>query len=110
VGHARIFRAGIAGLGAWIPIARRSVGAWAGPVAIGLCLMTGYLYGSLFFTPIDVPFLAAMCGATCGILLMARGETPSWPATIAAGGGDRGAGGDPPRPRGLHPRTHPRRT
>jgi len=85
VRHAMTFVAGIAGLAALVPIARLSVGAWAGPVAIGLCLMTGYLYGSLFFTPIDVPFLAAMCGATCGILLMARGEAPTWSATVAAG-------------------------
>src|SRR5262249_57872132 len=102
VRHAMTFLAGIAGLAALIPIARLSVGAWAGPVAIGLCLMTGYLYGSLFFTPIDVPFLAAMCGATCGILLMARSETPSWPATIAAGV-VIGVGGSAPPPGPLPP-------
>jgi len=85
VRHAMTFLAGIAGLAALIPIARLSVGAWAGPVAIALCLMTGYLYGSLFFTPIDVPFLAAMAWATWAILLMARGGAPTWSATIAAG-------------------------
>jgi hypothetical protein len=85
VRHAMTFLVGIAGLAALIPIARLSVGGWAGPVAIALCLMTGYLYGSLFFTPIDVPFLAAMCWTTWAILLMARGDAPTWPATIAAG-------------------------
>jgi hypothetical protein len=85
VRHAMTFLAGIAGLAALIPIARLSVGGWAGVVAIGLCLTTGYLYGSLFFTPIDVPFLAAMCWATWAILLMARGDAPTWPATITAG-------------------------
>ena len=45
---------------ALLPIARFSVGRGAGPVALALCLTTGYLYGSLFFTPIDVPFLAAI--------------------------------------------------
>lgn len=85
VRHATTFLAGIAGLAALIPIARLSVGPWAGPVAIALCLMTGYLYGSLFFTPIDVPFMAAMAWATWAILLMTRGGAPTWPATIAAG-------------------------
>jgi hypothetical protein len=47
--------------------------------------MTGYFYGSLFFTPIDVPFMAAMTWATLAILVMARRMVPSWPATIAAG-------------------------
>jgi len=85
VRHAMTFLAGIAGLAALLPIARLSVGAWAGPVAIALCLMTGYVYGSLFFTPIDVPFLAAVTWATWAILLMARGETPTWGAAVAAG-------------------------
>lgn len=85
VRHAMTFLAGIAGLAALLPIAYLSIGRWAGPVAITLCLMTGYLYGSLFFTPIDVPFLAAMTWATWAILLMARGGTPTWPATVAAG-------------------------
>jgi hypothetical protein len=85
VRHAMTFVAGLAGLAALVPIARLSVGGWAGTIAIALCLLTGYLYGSLFFTPIDVPFLAAMCWATFAILLMARHEVPSWPATVAAG-------------------------
>ena len=85
VRHAMTFLAGLAALAALIPIARLSVGRWAGPLAIALCLMTGYFYGSLFFTPIDVPFMAAMTWAICAILMMARRELPSWPATIAAG-------------------------
>src|SRR5262245_23142427 len=85
VRHAMTFLAGVIGLAALIPIARLSVGSWAGPAAIALCLMTGYLYGGLFFTPIDVPFLAAMSWATFAILMMARGERPTWPATVAAG-------------------------
>jgi hypothetical protein len=85
VRHAMTFLTGIAGLAALMPIARLSVGAWAGPIAIALCLTTGYVYGSLFFTPIDVPFLAAMTWATWAILLMARGEAPTWPAAVAAG-------------------------
>ena len=85
VRHAVTFLLGIAGLAALVPIARLSVGGWAGPVAIALCLMTGYVYGSLFFTPIDVPFLAAMSLATWAILSMARGDAPTWPATVAAG-------------------------
>jgi hypothetical protein len=48
--------------------------------------MTGYVYGSLFFTPIDVPFLAAMTWATLAIAVMARQVLPSWPSTLAAGG------------------------
>src|SRR5262249_8606033 len=63
VRHVMTFLAGVIGLAALIPIARLSVGSWAGPAAIALCLMTGYLYGGLFFTPIDVPFLAAMSWA-----------------------------------------------
>src|SRR5205085_8066024 len=46
VRHALTFLAGIAGLAALLPIARLSVGAWAGPIAILLCLTTGYFYGS----------------------------------------------------------------
>jgi hypothetical protein len=47
--------------------------------------MTGYFYGSLFFTPIDVPFLAAMTWATLAIVVMTRQVLPSWRATVAAG-------------------------
>jgi hypothetical protein len=45
-----------------LPIGRIAVGRWASLTAVVLCLTTGYLYGSLFFTPIDVPFLAARHG------------------------------------------------
>jgi hypothetical protein len=85
VRHALTFLVGLAGLAALVPIARLSVGRWAGPAALVLCLTTGYLYGSLFFTPIDVPFLAAMCWSTLAVLLMARQVVPGWPATIGAG-------------------------
>jgi hypothetical protein len=85
VRHALTFLVGLAGLATLLPVARLSVGGWAGPIALGLCLMTGYLYGSLFFTPIDVPFLAAMAFAVLAILHMARGGVPSWGATLAAG-------------------------
>jgi hypothetical protein len=50
-----------------------------------LSLLTGYFYGSLFFTPIDVPFVAAMTWATLAILVMTRQVLPSWRASIAAG-------------------------
>jgi hypothetical protein len=83
--HTLTFLVGLAGLAALLPVARLSVGSWAGPAALLLCLTTGYLYGSLFFTPIDVPFLAAMCWAILAILVMARRAVPAWPATICAG-------------------------
>ena len=85
VRHAVTFVAGLAGIAALLPIAWLSVGCWAGPIAVGLCLITGYLYGSLFFTPIDVPFLAAMSWATLAILAMARQVVPTWPATLFTG-------------------------
>src|SRR5262244_4210265 len=85
VRHAMTFLIGIAGLATLLPIARFSVGRWAGPAALTLCLITGYLYGGLFFTPIDVPFLAAMGMATLAIVLMARRVVPTWSATIGAG-------------------------
>ncbi len=50
------FMTGLAGLAALVPIGRLAVGRWGGLIAISLCLTTGYLYGSLFFTPIDIPF------------------------------------------------------
>lgn len=62
VRHAATFFVGLAGLAALLPLGRLSVGRWAGLTAIALCLMTGYVYGSLFSTPIDVPFLAVMTG------------------------------------------------
>lgn len=85
VRHAMTFMVGLAGVAPLLPIGRLAVGRWAGLAAIALCLMTGYFYGSLFFTPIDVPFLAAMTWATLAILVMTRRELPSWPATMAAG-------------------------
>jgi hypothetical protein len=85
VRHATTFVVGLTGIAALLPIARLSAGRWAGPVAVGLCLITGYLYGSLFFTPIDVPFLAAMTWATLAIIAMTRHVVPTWPATLFAG-------------------------
>ena len=85
VRHAMTFLVGIAGLGTLLPIARFSVGRWAGVAALILCLITGYLYGGLFFAPIDIPFLAAMGLATLAIVLMARRVVPTWSATICAG-------------------------
>src|SRR5262245_51845387 len=85
VRHAMTFLVGMTGLATLLPIARFSIGRWAGPPALILCLTTGYLYGGLFFAPIDVPFLAAMGLATLAIVLMARRVVPTWPATICAG-------------------------
>src|SRR5207244_12278894 len=61
-----------------------AAGPWAGLAAIALCLMTGSFYGSLFFTPIDVPFAAAMTWAMLAIVVMTRKVLPSWRATLAA--------------------------
>ncbi len=83
--HAMNFLLGVAAIAALYPIALLAIGRWAGLIAIGLCLTTGYLYGSIFFTPIDVPFMFAMTWATFAIVLMASRIVPSWPATIAAG-------------------------
>jgi len=85
VRHAMTFLIGLTGLAALLPMARLSVGRWAGPVALAICLLTGYLYGNLFFAPIDVPFLAAMCWATLAIMVMARATVPSWAATVGVG-------------------------
>jgi hypothetical protein len=85
VRHAMTFLVGLAGVAALLPLGRVAAGRWVGLAAIALCLMTGYLYGSLFFTPIDVPFLAAMTWATLAIVLMTRHVLPSWRATIAVG-------------------------
>jgi hypothetical protein len=85
VRHAMTFLIGITGLATLLPIARFSVGRWAGPAGLILCLITGYLYGGLFFSPIDVPFLAAMSSATLAIVLMARRVVPTWSTTICAG-------------------------
>ncbi len=83
--HALTFAIGLAGIAALYPIARLSFGRWVGPAAIAICLSTGYVYGNLFFAPIDVPFLAAMCWATLAIMAMGRTVVPTWPATICAG-------------------------
>jgi hypothetical protein len=85
VRHAMTFLVGLAGVAALLPLGRLAAGRWAGLAAIALCLMTGYFYGSLFFTPIDVPFLAAMTWATLAIVVMTRQVLPSWRATLAAG-------------------------
>lgn len=83
--HVLTFLLGLAAIAALLPIARLASSRWAGLVAIGLCLTTGYLYGSMFFTPIDVPFMFAMTCATLAIMLMAVPIVPLWPATIATG-------------------------
>jgi hypothetical protein len=85
VRHSMTFAIGLAGLAALLPIGRIAVGRWAGFAAIVLCLVTGNLYGSLFATPIDIPFLFAMTWATLAVMAMAAKAVPSWPATIAAG-------------------------
>src|SRR5215475_969696 len=85
VRHAMTFLVGLAGVAALLPLGRLAGGRWVGLAAVALCLITGYVYGSLFFTPIDIPFLAAMTWATLAIVLMARRVLPSWRATIAAG-------------------------
>jgi hypothetical protein len=77
--HAVTFVVGLAGLAAVVPIARLTIGRWAGMAALVLCLLTGYLYGSLFFTPIDVPFLFAMSWSTLAIIVMARRPVPVGP-------------------------------
>jgi hypothetical protein len=85
VRHAMTFLVGLAGVAALLPLGRLAAGRWAGLAAIALCLMTGYFYGSLFFTPIDVPFAAAMTWGTLAIMVMTRKVLPSWRATVAAG-------------------------
>jgi hypothetical protein len=85
VRHAMTFLVGLGGIAALLPIGRLAAGRWAGLAAIVLCLTTGYLYGSLFFTPIDVPFLAAMTWATLAIIVMTRQVLPSWRATVVTG-------------------------
>ncbi len=83
--HAITFLIGLSGLAALLPLARTTVGRWGGPIAIVLCLMTGYFYGHLFFTPIDVPFMAAMLWSIVAVVAMARQIVPSWSLTILAG-------------------------
>jgi hypothetical protein len=83
--HLLTFLLGLAALAALLPMGRLAGHRWAGLVAVGLCLTTGYLYGSMFFTPIDIPFMFAMTWATLTIMLMAVPIIPMWPATIATG-------------------------
>ncbi len=85
VRHAMTFVVGLLGIATVYPIGRLSFGPWVGPSALALCLLTGYLYGNLFFAPIDIPFLATMCWALLGIMVMARNVVPTWPATVCAG-------------------------
>lgn len=85
VRHAVTFLFGLAGIAAVVPLARLTVGRWAGLTALTLCLLTGYLYGNLFFAPIDVPFLFAMSWSTLSIVLIVRQEVPSWGLTLATG-------------------------
>jgi hypothetical protein len=85
VRHAVTFMVGLAGLAAVVPIGRLVIGRWAGFAALVLCLLTGNLYGHLFFSPNDSPFLATMTWATLAVLLMARREVPSWGTTVCAG-------------------------
>ena len=89
VRHAMTFLVGLAGVAALLPIGRLAVGRWAGLTAIALCLMTGYFYGSLFFTPIDVPFLAAMTWATLRHPGDDAGGAAVLAATVVVGSADR---------------------
>jgi predicted outer membrane lipoprotein len=85
VRHAMTFVVGWAGIAALLPLGRLVAGRWAGLAAVILSLGTGYLYGSLFFTTIDVPFLATMTWATLAITVAIRPILPSWRATIVTG-------------------------
>src|SRR5258706_8487020 len=107
VRHAMSFLLGLAGLAAVVPMARLTVGHWAGLTALTLCLLTGYLYGNLFFAPIDVPFLFAMSWSTLAIVLMVRQVVPSWRLTLVTGlatglaiATRTGGGVTPPHPAG----------
>jgi hypothetical protein len=84
VRHAMTFLVGLGGVAALLPLGRL-VGRGTGLIALTLCLMTGYLYGSLFFTPIDVPFLAAMTWAILAITKMSDQALPSWKSVTVAG-------------------------
>jgi hypothetical protein len=85
VRHAVTFVIGLAGIAALLPLGRLVAGRWVGLTAVVLCLITGYLYGLLFFAPIDTPFLAAMCWSILAIVIMVRRDVPSWRATIVTG-------------------------
>ena len=56
VRHAMTFLVGLAGLAALLPLGRLVGGRWVGLTAIVLCLMTGYVYGSLFSRRSTSPF------------------------------------------------------
>jgi hypothetical protein len=84
--HLLTFLVGWIGLAALLPLGQMTFGTWSGVIAIVLCLTTGYLYGHLFFTPIDVPFMMAMNLAVLAIVTVsASAAVPSWPATCAVG-------------------------
>jgi hypothetical protein len=83
--HAVTYIVGLVGVGTVYPIGRLSFGPWVGVCALTLCLLTGYLYGNLFFAPIDSPFLATMGAALLAIMVMARTTVPTWAATVCAG-------------------------
>jgi hypothetical protein len=85
VRHALTFLIGLGGVAALLPLGRLAIGRWAGLTAIVLCLLTGNFYGHLFFSPSDVPFMAAMTWATMAIVLMASRSAPAWGAVIIAG-------------------------
>src|SRR5262249_21924544 len=85
VRHMMTFLIGLGGIAALLPIGRIAGGRWVGLAAIVLWLATGYLYGSLFFPPIDVPFLATMTWATLAVMVMTRPALPAWGPTIVAG-------------------------
>jgi hypothetical protein len=85
VRHATTFAIGLAGLGALLPLGRLVAGRWAGLTAIVLSLSTGYLYGNLFFSTIDVPFLAAMTWTVTAIVFATRSSLPNWSATVLVG-------------------------
>jgi hypothetical protein len=83
VRHALTFLIGLAGLAALLPLGRLAIGRWAGLSAIVLCLLTGNFYGHLFFSPSDVPLMAAMTWATMAVVLMASPIRLHWGAVIA---------------------------
>ena len=85
VRHAMTFLVGWGGIAALLPLGRLVAGRWAGLAAIVLSLSTGYLYGSLFFTTIDVPFLAAMTWATLAIVVTTQSTFPSWHTILITG-------------------------
>jgi hypothetical protein len=77
----------------------RSLSVWRGTAALppfgrlaagrfiaAVLRTTGYLYGHLFFTPNDIPFLAAMTQATLAIVATSKrairlGRRPSRPGS-----------------------------